>query len=678
MMKKFKKFLALILSMLMLISVFQVGASAYFPYINVGGENDAISSKYQITSVNVTDLYGDAVNSLNAGDGVLVSCKVKSLDESGSVQLIAVAYSGSEMVAVKRSDVVTLGKNAEDIGVYLTVSKAADSFKAFLWDGSANLIPLTKSADTASDAVNVLSVEFNGEAVDKDIATHDVTIPVYQLDMPSVQILTDNPAARVEVTSNKTFPLTKQWDSEEGSATVTATVTLNGAEKAKYIFNVTQAVPEITNLTQYKWDGGRTSYEHTSLTPDTPAGSYSVSLEQVKEADYSGVEYMQSTISTSLPGYEELPVVRTMLANDNLGTGLGVSMCHNISPTFLNAALIQQTESTSAMHPYCTESFHDKDEAQADVTYDINDYKSFSFDINRSATVYVYNPENATYGNNHDGFINKGFEYKENEFELNYYYAHSKENNRRLSKYVNWYVKHIPVADDKVSVEIPVGAKSMFVLIKFDDVQGESVISNVSYTKTDNSTVATTTTKLFDPIPKHKDMEFIDKPTAANLDDYIYKVQPWSGGSALALTGIGEEVLGGEVINMPLNPADIKNLTFTLNESADVYFVVNINNPTLGHWRTAALDWFENGWRMLGQGEAPVEGILYRGGSGAGKMLSYANYQKHAVKKHFEIDTPVTVSLNLGKFQEIDSFKANSYANHNQRTMLVIVKKTDR
>ena len=225
MMRKFRKSLALILSMLMLMSVFQVGVSAYFPYINNGGENDTISENYQITSVNVTDLYGNAVDSLKAGESALVSCKIKASEGSGTAQLIATAYnSAGKMVAVKRSDVVTLGENAEDIGVYLTVTEAAYSFKAFLWDGSTNLIPLTKSADTASDAVNVISVSFNGEEKDKNTYEYNnVTVPAYQLETPSVQIITDNPAARVEVTSTKQFPLTKQHGDTKGIATITGT-----------------------------------------------------------------------------------------------------------------------------------------------------------------------------------------------------------------------------------------------------------------------------------------------------------------------------------------------------------------------------------------------------------------------------------------------------------------------
>ena len=230
--RKCKKSMALILSMLMLISVFSVSATAYFPYINNGGgANEKISDKFQITSINVTDLYGDDVKSLEAGESALVSCRIKArtLDENVTAQLIAAAYNSvGEMIAVKRSDVITLGENAQDMGVYLTVKEDAAFLKAFIWDGSTKLLPLTKS-----------SVLFNGE--EKDINTYkydNVTVPAYQLETPSVQIITDNPAARVEVTSSASFPLTKQHGDAKGEAVITATVSLKGETVKTYIFNV--------------------------------------------------------------------------------------------------------------------------------------------------------------------------------------------------------------------------------------------------------------------------------------------------------------------------------------------------------------------------------------------------------------------------------------------------------
>ena len=232
----------------------------YFPYINNGTENDLISDKLKITSINVTNIYGEQLTSVAAGNSAYVSCRAKAVDGDETIRFIAAAYSeDGKLICTTTSDSITLGKNAEDVGVNLTIPADAETairFKAFIWDGFDNLLPLVKSADGVVGEVNVLGVSFNGVSYNKDVYLHEVSLDAYQLTVPDVQILTDNPAARVEIVSSKPFPISKQWDSEAATALITASVTLNGETKYIYTFKATQAIPEITNAKMYEWNAG--------------------------------------------------------------------------------------------------------------------------------------------------------------------------------------------------------------------------------------------------------------------------------------------------------------------------------------------------------------------------------------------------------------------------------------
>ena len=700
--RKCKKSMALILSMLMLISVFSVSATAYFPYINNGGgANEKISDKFQITSINVTDLYGDDVKSLEAGESALVSCRIKArtLDENVTAQLIAAAYNSvGEMIAVKRSDVITLGENAQDMGVYLTVKEDAAFLKAFIWDGSTKLLPLTKSADTASEDVNVLSVLFNGE--EKDINTYkydNVTVPAYQLETPSVQIITDNPAARVEVTSSASFPLTKQHGDAKGEAVITATVSLKGETVKTYIFNVEQEAPQITDAKFHEWKSGsdKTRIYHKpgetkpyKLEDDTQLSdsvTASFSLEKIKEADYSNSEYKRSEIETTLPAKGSEPDNGVYL---NFTTsGADEYMIYDIPEEFVNGVLLQSVRRTaSSKRCYSTYSL-----SQAGAISNESDliassqFAAYTFELNRSATVYVYNNPDEGYSEtaNVQTFINEGF--KSTDIILPYY-DFKATSGVSATRANHWYSKHIEVTGGTpVPVSIPVGAYSMNVVVKFDeysattsDNQKVSVVKDAIYTL-DGEETATTTLRLFEPIPMDDDLVFAEQANQS-YDNYIYKVQPWTDKDYI-LSGIDATVLGGEVIKLPNDPAKLTNVSFTLSDSADVYFVVNCKTGTTQeHWMNVKGEWFEDGWRLLPKEVSPIDKMLYLNINSKGKEYAdWGNTGNEAVKKHFEVsDTPVKVTLDLAAFQTSEQFASTSTGNNAERAMLIIIKKTDR
>lgn len=698
-MKKFKRIMAVMLSMVMLMSLLPMGASAltpaadgtlvYSPYINEGDIGDGISEKLQITSVNVTNLYGDQITTLDAGESAYVTCKAKAIDGEETVRFIVAAYTNSgELIYTKISDSITLGKNAEDIGVYITIpadAKTARKFKAFIWNDIGNLIPVTKNANGFAD-VNVLGVTVDGVSYDKDTYTHDVSVDAYQMTVPDVQIITDNPAARVDVTTSKPFPISKQWDAAPATATITATVSLNGEATHTYTFNVTQAVPEITNAKMYEWDSGNgytlvyykdndtTQYKKADDTSNK-TDSVAFKISKLAEADYSNITaYKRSTIEDGVSDIPNNPVYLRVA-----GTGTAY-MLYDIPNALINGALFQNNNrGSSSKRPFSMYSLTQKSSTTeiTDITASVpsSQYASYTFDINRSATVYVYNVKDSySTSKNETQFITEGF--KPNEaLELPYYNFTS---NVGLSLSDNWYEKHIDVTGNTpVSVAIPVGAFPLTVIVKFDEAENQAIVTNATCTTTDGTTDtsnALTPTKLFKPLLIDDNDSTVTGTLSTHFHDAVlgwpdttYKI------SQLQDWAVGTELLYG----IPKETTTVKEITFTLTESADVYFEINGKQGTeVAHWSEVFDDWIDDGWRLVKRDEVPV--TKFTSNSSEFDFCNTNASNTKGIMKHFDVAEGETVTVTLNDLQRLQREHTNSSFAGDNRQILVIVKKTDR
>lgn len=302
-MKKTVKFLSVLLCMMMILSVMPISAGAYSPYINDG--TDGI----KWTSVNITDASGNAVTSLSGAEQELsISARLKLADGTAekNVQFLAAAYKSDGCLAnavLGSSAVLNSANKKADISFKFNTGSGASALKVFIWDELGSLRPVAEVADY-NKGYTVKGFNINGTFYAADaLPTEGIDIPAKETGYPVIDVLTDNPAAKVDINWNGTFPIatedTYYRGKESESRDVKVTVSL-GESRNEYTIKLNQDAPKVSNAKMAVYaptaDSAQTSspvadssYTVKWLTETTQrANSWNhIKIQQVKNSDTS-------------------------------------------------------------------------------------------------------------------------------------------------------------------------------------------------------------------------------------------------------------------------------------------------------------------------------------------------------------------------------------------------------
>lgn len=427
-----------------------VSALAYEPWV----ENGAICIK----PVTLAD--GSELTQINAGETINLKTTVKAGKDAAvgqTVQLVVTAYKNgliNGLSGIGLSEKITVTDTPQPLTASFTVPAGTDNLKVFVLDDRAVRRPIAQAGVVNSDAsLSVDNILVDGAQIDgfaKDVYEYNVTLPAAYIGVPELVVNTNDILAKTEITRSTELPASS-W-----SESIAVT---KGGENAAYTVNFTQTAPAITNALHYQFNSGRTDIETMDVN-----GVDGFNLVTLKEPTYDG--YDKSLLAAG--GVSIAPADTEYVATDITNTKY---MIYDIPEEFLGGTYFQlkNVRGTTSTRILSTNALK-QNGVTSDITtpVPVEDYKSYSFDINRSATIYAYLPDDGSSDMNLSVFESEGFT---NDDTLYLKYYNYKDSALTTVTYgTNWYKKHVDVSveDGTKTVNIPVGTFPIRVIVKFD------------------------------------------------------------------------------------------------------------------------------------------------------------------------------------------------------------------
>lgn len=381
---KNKKIEMLLIAFVMCITGMNV--FAYEPWV----EDGAIA----ITAVTLAD--GSELAQLTGGETINLKAQVKAGRDAAAgqtAQLLVVSYKNGFVNSAVPGEKITVTESAVPITASFTVPADADELKVFVLDGRETRRPLTQMGVVGENSsAEVTDIKIDGESIDgfsKNTTQYNVELGAAYVGTPQIVVNTSDILAKAEIV--------RSGEISTGNWSEVIDVTKNGESAGNYTINFTQEEPAITNAFSYQWKNNQaTNTETETLTTESSDG---FNLVPLTEPTDNGVDYDQN-------GNSEKP--ETYMTLDKTWD----YMIYDIPDYFAGGILIQQknVRSGSSLRVLSTYSMKEKGKL-SNISDKVSDeYKTYSFDINRSATVYVYNGvDSYSTSVNAQGFAAAGF-----------------------------------------------------------------------------------------------------------------------------------------------------------------------------------------------------------------------------------------------------------------------------
>jgi len=438
---KIKKIAALLIAFAMFMT--NISALAYDAWV----ENGAIS----ITPVTMAD--GSELIQFTAGETINLKAQVKAGKDAAAgqtAQLLVVSYKNGFVNAAVPGEKITVTETAAPVTAAFTVpAEGADELKVFVLDGRETRRPLAQMGVAGENSsAEVTDIKIDGEGIEgfsKNTTQYNVVLSAAYMGTPQIVVNTSDILAKAEIV--------RSGEAGSDSWSEVIDVTKNGESVGNYTINFTQEKPKITNAFSYQWKNNQaTNTEVETLTTESSDG---FNLVLLTEPTDNGVDYDQNGVTEKPESYMTLDKTWDY-------------MIYDIPDYFAGGILIQQknVRGANSLRVLSTYSLKEKGKLSNLSDKVSDEYKAYEFDINRSATVYVYNAvDTSSTSVNTQGFTEAGFA-RDETLALKYYNFRSNES---MAKSNHWYKKHVDVAVDSTeSVTVPVGGFPMYVIVKFD------------------------------------------------------------------------------------------------------------------------------------------------------------------------------------------------------------------
>lgn len=578
-----KKIISVLIVMIMAVSL---NGFAYTPYIS--------DSEVKVQSIRFVDMITmEEVNSVEPGQLLDVSAVVKAGTNVLPVQqatLVVTVCSGSEVLECIDYSSTFLSSEKTTLSAMVMIPSEVEnlSVKAYVWDSVENARPLASAAIVESSSVEVYDIVIDGvslEGFSNDIKSYDYEVSAAHINFPEISVVTANSSAKAEITINGNLY-------EDGASAV---ITVTSADKTatdSYTVNYTWETPSVTNASLNLPGQSPMNLNTLKLIePVWQAGSEPTfdprTIPNVIKSGSSG------SINSTSPYYTEewlqynLPESKSTMFTDRNWYYM------DISPEIIGGTVIQV--------PYSSASGINNTSVDNLIT----------FDINRSAVVYVHNNNNMNLNHfvNNLGFenMNAPYAYRMMSYASDYMYQH-----------VYFYRKEYKVEPgETVTVTLPYGtvANMYGIIVKFID---DYTFENNSLIKTDGESVGFPITReTF--IPTHKDETLTQPAVWSNIKFYPrYSFDDINGTSSkVPVLYVEDEYLGGNLLRYPyiVNGAGIYNMAeFDIVSSCKVKFIWN-HADTKSQMDTWA---FMNGWtastttsrQLISDGGAPYNCLI--------------------------------------------------------------------
>lgn len=643
---------SIILSLVILANIPCVFAYDYAPYVGDG--------IIRATSVMLKYSDGKDVTTLTAGETVTASIRVnagsESLTGSEKISFILASYSQGflEEVDIDTKTVST----ATDMTASVTVPAVEPGIRVFLWDeidGGINARPLFSMGETPSDSTIVQQITIGGELIEDfsaDKYEYDVTVNAGYTSWPEVIVFTGNTATKVTAQYEGTFPLSmpsKQVvDASEKvqGTSKTAVATITAGDKT-YKINVTQEVPQITDVT-LTYNNRATGIDEVWPAVENVDVFLSCDIGNPKwNEDFPGPNIESATNMTDARKEEYFNFLYdTEKSGASFAHANGkYHYMYDLTPELVGAQqiIIQRASGTSG--PI--------------IATDSDDYLTFT--LERSARVYAYVGSDAGALKTDDGWTNVVNEiYSSSEKAVRGIFArYMGSSATSYSSYVIAPMKYLDVEvnpGETKTVTIPKGKAMGYTFIKY--FEGSDIVSNLTY-KYGTTEASQKIVKLITPLLRDNTLadpqlyakyKSSQSESAASTSDVpsegtgnvLYGSSVFANSAAYIPVSYDEKFEGAQVLRLRTKMADLQNINFDLSAPAKIYILTNLTSES----DLTAIKGCLDGWEVMGEGEDKLINF-YNSGSGA--EVSYVLPEKTSFEKSYYMDfgEKQTISLDF-------------------------------
>lgn len=584
-----KKMFKSLLAILIVFSVAVSSVMAYNPYIS-----DEI---VKISSVKFTDMMTmEELTTVGYGQMIEVSVNVKAgtgIPAGQQVTLIVTVCNGAEVLECAESTMPEITDTTTTLSTMVMTPEDAETYKelsvrAYVWDNIDNGRPLASAALVRSDNVEINDIVIDGislEGFSPDVKEYDYEVSAAHINFPEIVVVTENSAAKAEISINGNLY-------EDGASATITVKSADGTATDSYTINYIWDKPVVTNATlnlpgQQPMALNTTKLIEPVWSQENKPTFNPATIPNVIKGGSSG------SITSTSPYYTEewlqynLPESKATMFTDRNWYYI------DISPEIIGGTVIQV--------PYSSATGINNTSIDNLIT----------FDINRSAEVYVHNNNNMNLNHfiNDFGFenMNAPYAYRMMSYAADYTYQH-----------VYFYRREYKVEPgETVTVTLPhaTGANMYGVIVKFID---DYTFENNALTKSNGEAIGFPITR-HTFIPTHKDPDKPDDAIWSNIKFYPrYSFDNMDGTSSkVPVLYVEDEYLGGNLLRYPYiinNSGIYSTAEFDVVSSCKIKFIWNdsATKPQLDTWA------FVNDWtastttsmQLLSNNEPPYNCLI--------------------------------------------------------------------